>query len=103
MNFSMPVIFPPRVSCIKLPPFDIRTEGATTKPLFSLGDGSVAHVIFLALGGQAFVKRYLARYFDSGDSFLSLFFGGCSTVNFIFVSCYKQGCSVQFRLGFITI
>ena len=98
MNFSMPVIFPPRVSCIKLPPFDIRTEGATTKPLLSLVEGSVAHGIFLALGGQAFAKRCNVRYSNSGNSFLSLFFCGCSTVNYIFVSCYKQGCSVQFRL-----
>jgi hypothetical protein len=29
----MPSIFPPRVPCIKLPPFNIRSEGASSKHL----------------------------------------------------------------------
>jgi len=98
LNFCMPSVHSPRVPCIKLPPFDIRTEGATTNPLLYLGHASIAHEIFLALGGQALIKCLKARYSRSGPDFLSLFFDGCSTVNFIFVSCYKQGYSVQFRL-----
>ena len=42
----MPSVHSQRVPCVKLSPFDIRSDGATTNPLLYLGHGSVAHQIF---------------------------------------------------------
>ena len=97
LNFCMPSVHSPRVPCIKLPPFDIRSDGATTNPLLYLGHGSVSHEIFQALGGQALIKCLKARYSHASSSSLSLFFEGCNNANFIFVSCYNGHCSVEFR------
>jgi hypothetical protein len=40
LNFSMPSVHSPRVPCIKLPPFDIRSEGTSFKQFVYQGVGS---------------------------------------------------------------
>jgi len=37
LNFCMPSVHSPRVPCIMLPPFDIRSEGTSFKQLVFLG------------------------------------------------------------------
>ena len=93
----MPSQSPPRVSCFSLPPFGIQSAGTTLNPLFFLGHGATAMMLFNALGGHHLLKVG-ARYARSTAHSLSFFFTGLGTsANFVFISYFNGICAVDFR------
>jgi hypothetical protein len=74
----MPSQSPPRVSCFSLPPFGIQAAGTTLNPLFFLGHGATAMMLFNALGDHHLLKLG-ARYARSTAHSISFFFTGLGT------------------------